>query len=63
MVDQPQAPQVIAFWKLDSGLLEMAIPQKTYSMSDSVVVLVRATDGNRDLDSTNPFQVTLAKAQ
>lgn len=62
-VDQPEAPQVIASWKLDSGLLEMAIPKKTYNMSDSVVVLVRATDGNRDLDLTNPFQVTLAKAQ
>jgi len=55
---------VASAWKLDAGIIEMAIPRvtATYKMRDSVTSIVRITDGKIDIDSSGtPFSITLNK--
>lgn len=58
-----EAYQVTAVGKLDTGILEIAIPREVYQMPDSILAMVRVTEGGPDVDFTKVFEVTLDKGK
>ena len=61
-ISRVNLPEVASAWKLEAGIMEIAIPRvtPTYKMPDSVTAIVRVTDGKLDIDSTGmPFPITL----
>ncbi|MBC8274858.1 MAG: hypothetical protein H8E40_07815 [Chloroflexi bacterium] len=57
--ERKEAYQVVAVGKLDTGVLEVAIPREVYQIPDSVLARVRVTEGGPDVDYTKVFEVTL----
>jgi hypothetical protein len=63
MIAVQEAPEVTAYWELDSGLLEMVIPTKAYHISDNVQVWFRTTGGDKNFDLMQSSKLTLAEAK
>jgi len=58
-----EAYQVVAVGKLDAGVLEVAIPREVYQIPDTVLALVRVTEGGPNVDSTKLFEIPPEKGK
>ena len=61
--ERREAYPVVALGKLDTGILEIAIPREVYQISDTVLALVRVTEGGPNVDSTKSFEIHTEKGK